>query len=133
MEQELNHLKIASDLLYKYEGREWEQLFKYGSEFPALVKLHENKEYIRDVMKKVRNTGDKTKIEDINSLSDGADYFKYQKQVNTSIDQVASHAVIAERIKKSGEDFRYEDKPSAERTLRERKADNVDLARVKGA
>ena len=133
LEQELNHLKIASDLLYKYEGREWEQLFKYGSEFPTLVKLHENKEYIRDVMKKVRNTGDKTKIEDINSLSDGADYFKYQKQVNASIDQVASHAVIAERIKKNGEDFRYEDKPSAERTLRERKADNVDLARIKGA
>ena len=132
LEQELNHLKIAADMLYKYEGREWEQLFKYGSEFPTLVKLHENKEYIREVMKKVRNTGLNTKIEDVNLLGDGADFFKYQKQV-VDTKTMASHTVIDEHIRKFGEDYRYEDKQSAERTLRDRKADNVELGRIKGA
>ena len=131
LEQELNHLKIACDLLYKYEGREWEQLFRYGSEFPPLIKLHENKEYVRDVMATVRNTADKTKIVDINSIPDDANYFKYQKQVNNRPEQVASHAVIARRIDKCGEDYRYEDKPSVEKTLRDRKMDNIDLGRVK--
>ena len=132
LEQELNHLKIAADMLYKYEGREWEQLFKYGSEFPTLVKLHENKEYIREVMKKVRNTGLNTKIEDVNSLGDGADFFRYQKQV-VDTKTMASHTVIDEHIRKFGEDYRYEDRQSAERTLRDRKADNVELGRIKGA
>ena len=34
-EEELGHLKIASDILKKYEGREWEQLFVGGAEFPS--------------------------------------------------------------------------------------------------
>lgn len=130
-EQELNHLKIASDLLYKYEGREFEQLFRYGSEFPPLIKLHENKEYVREVMATVRNTGKKTEIVDINTLPDDADYFRYQKQVNGRPEQVASHVVIERHIEKFGEDYRYEDKPNAEKTLRDRTADNIDLGRVK--
>lgn len=132
LEQELNHLKIASDLLYKYEGREWWQLFRYGAEFPQIVKLHENKEYVREVMSTIRNTGNKTEITDINSMPDDAAYFKYQKQVNARPDQVASHAVIERYINKFGEDYRYEDKQSAEKTLRDRKHDNMDLGRVKG-
>ena len=53
-EEELTHLKIASDLLKKYEGREWQQLFVGGSDFPSLIKLKSNKEYIRDVIKSDR-------------------------------------------------------------------------------
>lgn len=132
LEQEINHLKVASDMLYKYEGREWEQLFKYGSEFPDIVKLHENKEYVREVMKRVRNTAVNTKIEDINSLSEGADFFRYQRQA-VDVKNMASHNVIEEHIKKFGEDYRYEDKQSTERTLRDRKADNTELGRIKGA
>ena len=57
---------------------------------------------------------------------------KYQKQVNARPDQVASHAVIERYINKFGEDYRYEDKPSAEKTLRDRNKDNMELGRVKG-
>lgn len=131
-EQELKHLKIAAELLYKYEGREWEQLFLGGAEFPATIKLRSNKEYVREVMKSVRNTAVKEDIVQLEDLDNGADFFKYQKQVNTSITNVPSHAVIDKYIKKHGEDYRYEDKPSAEKTLRDRKADNVDLGRIKG-
>ena len=131
-EEELKHLKIASEMLYKYEGREWEQLFVGGAEFPSLLKLKANKEYIRDIIKSVRLTGYKDVMININDMPDNADFFKYQRQVNTSVGQVASHNVIEKYIKRNGEDYRYEDKPHVEKILRDRKVDNTDLGRKKG-
>ena len=80
-EQELTHLKIASDMLYKYEGREWEQLFVSGSDFPSLLKLKSNIGYLREVINNtVRNTSLKESTIKVDDLNDGADFFKYQKQ-----------------------------------------------------
>jgi uncharacterized protein YbgA (DUF1722 family) len=131
-EEELKHLKIASDMLYKYEGREWEQLFVGGAEFPSLIKLKSNKEYIREVLKTIRLTGYKEVTVPINDMPDTASYFKYQRQVNPSTSQVASHNVIDKYIKKFGEDYRYEDKPHVDKLLRNRKEDNTELGRRKG-
>ncbi len=132
-EEELTHLKIASDMLYKYEGREWEQLFALdGSDFPALIKLRENIQYVRDIMKDVRLTSLKEDMLKIDDIPDGANYFKYQKQVNASIGSVATHNVIENYIKKYGEDYRFEVSPSVEKTLRDRKNDNTELGRKKG-
>jgi hypothetical protein len=131
-EEELKHLKIASDMLYKYEGREWEQLFVGGSDFPSLIKLKSNKDYIREVIKSVRLTGYRDIMVDVNELPDSEDFFKYQRQVNSSVSQVASHNVIEKYIKQNGQDYRYEDKPNIEKTLRERNVDNTDLGRKKG-
>ncbi len=131
-EEELKHLKIASEMLYKYEGREWEQLFLGGAEFPSLIKLQSNKEYIREVLKNVRLTGFKELTIPLEDIPDSAEFFKYQRQVNSSVGQVASHNVIEKYIKKYGEDYRYEDKPHVDKTLRDRTVDNTDLARKKG-
>lgn len=131
-EEELNHLKIASDILYKYEGREWQQLFVTGSDFPALIKLQSNKEYIRDVINKtVRNTGYREDVVALKTLSDSADFFKYQSKVNSQESNVASHLVIDKYIKKHGEDYRYQDSTHPEKTLKDRKTDNTCLARKK--
>ena len=132
LDQELTHLAIASEMLKKYEGRDWEQMFVGGAEFPSLLKLKSNKEYIRKVMGQVRLTGRKEDTIDINEISDSADFFKYQKQVNPSVSQVASHLVIDKYINKFGNDYRLEDKPNPEKTLRDRKVDNTELARKKG-
>ncbi len=131
-EQELNHLKIASDMLYKYEGRDWEQLFVGGADFPSLIKLKSNIPYVREVINTVRKTGYKESTVDIDDMPDSADYFKYQKQVNSSVSQVASHNVIENYIKQNGQDYRFETKPNPEKTLRDRKVDNTELGRVKG-
>ena len=131
-EQELGHLKIASDLLKKYEGRHYKELFPI-EEFPSLLELKSNKEYIRKVMNSVRLTGNKESMIDIGKLADDADFFRYQNTVNKDIGKVASHSVIDKYIREYGEDYRYEDKPSVEKTLRDRKTDNVDLARIKNA
>ena len=131
-EQELNHLKIASSMLVKYEGREWEQLFVGGSEFPDLIKLHENKDYIRDIISKhVRDTGIKEDIIPLKNLNDNADYFRYQAKVCPTETQVASHLVIDKYIDKYGEDYRYQDSPNPEKTLRDRNKDNTCLAKNK--
>lgn len=131
-EEELKHLKIASDMLYKYEGREWEQLFVGGAEFPSLIKLKSNVSYIREVINTVRLSAYKETTVKVDDLPDNADFFKYQRQVNSSVSQVASHAVIDKYIKKNGKDYRFEEKPNPEKTLRDRTVDNTDLGRKKG-
>ena len=130
--EELTHLKIASEMLKKYEGREWEQLFVGGSDFPALIKLRANKEYIRDVMKTVRNTGYKEITININDMPDSADFFKYQRKVNNSVEKVASHLVVKKRISKHKEDYRFENKANEEKIMRDRSVDETSLARKKG-
>ncbi len=133
-EEELKHLKIASEMLKKYEGREWTDLFLGGADFPSLLSLKDNKDYIRDVIAKtVRNTGYKEIMVKLDDLSDSADFFKYQRQVCPNENQVASHLVIDKRIKKFGEDYRFEVKSNPEKTLRNRKEDNTVLARKKNA
>ncbi len=129
--QELKHLKIASDLLLKYEGRDFNQLFP-TAEFPSLIKLHDNKEYVRKVMNDVRLTGYKEDTLPVDDLPDSADFFRYQRQVNSNVNQVASHVVIDKYIAKNGKDYRYEVKQSAEKSLRDRKVDNTELGRKKG-
>ncbi len=131
-EEELKHLKIASEMLYKYEGREWEQLFIGGAEFPSLIKLQSNISYVREVINTVRKTGYKEITVQLNDLPDNADFFKYQRQVNSSVSSVASHQVIDKYIKKHGEDYRFEKNPNPEKTLRDRTVDNTELARKKG-
>ncbi len=131
-EQELTHLKIASDLLLKYEGREWEQLFVGGAEFPSLIKLKSNINYIREVMNTIRNSAYRETTVKVDDLPDSADFFKYQRKVNSSVGQVASHNVIEKYIKKNGQDYRFEVKPNPEKGLRNREKDNTELGRKKG-
>ncbi|MBQ0099714.1 MAG: hypothetical protein KBS91_04130 [Firmicutes bacterium] len=130
-EQELTHLKIASETLRQYEGRAYQQLFP-EEDFPSLIKLKQNIEYVRKVMNDVRLTGDKESYKKIDFLKDDAEYFNYQKQVNNNLNNVATHKVIQTYIDKNGQDYRFEVKPNPEKTLRNRKEDNIDLGRVKG-
>ena len=132
LEQELTHLKIASDLLLKYEGREWQQLFVGGADFPSLIKLKSNINYVREVINTVRNSAYRETMVKVDDLPDSADFFKYQRKVNSAIPQVASHAVIDKYIKKNGQDYRFEVKPNPEKTLRDREKDNTELGRKKG-
>ena len=65
-------------------------------------------------------------------MPDTAEFFKYQKTVNNSLSNVASHNVIEKYIKKHNTDYRFEVGESVEKTLRNRSVDNTDLARKKG-
>ena len=130
-EDELVHLKKISELLYKYEGKHYQEVL-INLDFPELLSFRENKSYIRDVLKSIRLTAQKENFIDINSLPKNNNFEKYQKSVVKNPLGAPSHKVIDKYIKKYGEDLRYETAPHPEKALRDKKRDNVKIGRVKG-
>lgn len=130
-EMECAHLKIACYLLEKYEKTSPKKVIGNG-EFPTLLKLGTNKQYVRDVLERtVMLTGDRQSYIDIMKLKDNADFFLYQNEILPDEETVASHMVVNEVIKKHGSDYRYQDKPNPIKELQNRKKDNTTLARKK--
>ena len=132
-EEEVAHLHKACELLQKYEGKVWEQLFPTGGEFPELLKFRSEKEYIRNVLKTVRLTAVEEGFKPLNDLPDTFRYFNYNKSVNGNINQVGTHSVIDLTIGKFGKDYRLEDKTHPVSALSKRTEDNTEVGRVKNA
>ena len=133
LEQEIAHLHSAVRLLNKYEGKEWQQVIPNG-EFPELIKLHENKDYIRHITQKtINNTSLKETYINVDKLADDADFFKYQKKVHSNPANERGHTVIVDHIKEYGKDYRYQDKEHPVKALRSRTEDNYSIGREKSA
>jgi hypothetical protein len=129
--QEIAHLHKAADLLQKYEGKDWQQVIPNG-QFPKLLKLGPNINYVRDVIKAtVEMTADREGYINVNDLPNDADFFMFQDIVNPDKCIVPSHCVIDKYIKSNGIDYRYEVAPNPIESLRNRKVDNTTLGRVK--
>ena len=125
---EITHLK-------KFENKSYESVIGTG-EFPKLLKLGGNKEYIRKVLGSTilltaDNTQEKFDYKDIKKISDDHRYFDYQKYMSGDPDRNPSHLVIEKAIEKLGQDFRYQDSDHPVKELRNRKDDNVKIARTK--
>ena len=130
LDVELAHLHFANELIKKYEKRDYTEVIGTG-EFPELLRLHENKDYVREVLKNtVTNTALKEGYEDICRLPSDADFFKYQKKVNDIPEEERGHTVIVDHIERFGEDYRFEEKENPIPELRSRKEDNFDVGRV---
>ncbi len=132
---EVSHLKVAAKLLKKYEGRTFESLCGTG-EFPQLLKLGGNKEYIRKVLASTINlTADNTaKISDytdVRKIPSAHRYFDYQKYMSGIPENNPSHLVIKKAIERLGQDYRYQDSEHPVKELRNRKNDNVKISRTK--
>ncbi len=126
-EQELAHLHSALKLLQKYEKKSWEEVIP-GGEFPPLLKLQANKEYVRKVLAKtVTLTGDRESYADVSSLKDDADFFKYQKKTNAKPEKERGHTIIAEHIDMFTSDYRFQEKEHPIPTLRKRDKDDFEL------
>ena len=129
LEQEIAHLHASLENLRKYENKDWQDVIP-EAEFPELVSLHSNIEYVRKILKNtVENTADREVYININDLEDGANFFKYQNKVNEKPEQVASHKVIVEHINQFGEDYRFETKLNPRKELQNRQEDNICLGR----
>lgn len=101
-------------------------------EFPKLLTLGTNKEYVRDVLERtVLLTGNRQGYVDIMKLKENADFFLYQQEIIPNEQTVPSHVVINKAIEKFGQDYRYQDKPNPIKDLQNRKKDNVNIARKK--
>ena len=132
---EVTHLKTAAKLLKKFENKSYESVFGDG-EFPKLLKLGGNKEYIRKVLGSTilltaDNTHEKFDYKDIKKISDDHRYFDYQQFMSGDPERNPSHLVIEKAIEKLGKDFRYQDSDHPVKELRSRNNDNVNIARTK--
>lgn len=127
--QEIAHLNVAKDMLQKYEDKSFEEIIP-NPEFPTLLKIGSNKEYVRQILK--NTIGLTAKFEDyvkVSSLPLDYEFFKYQNVVNKNVDKVPSHLVIEEYLKNNDTDYRYEDKPNPVKELQNRQKDNTTIAR----
>ena len=127
---EIAHLRKAAELLKKYEGKDWQEVIPCG-EFPAPLSLHENIEYVRNILgSTVQYTSICEGYEKLEDLPANASFFGYQKMINPTTNIVPSHNVIETHIRHCGRDYRYQVAPSPVRELRSRTADNTNVGRV---
>lgn len=128
--QEISHLHKAKELLYRYEGTEWESVIP-GGDFPQILMLRPNIEYVRKVIATTTgNTQCELEVVPLQTLPDDARFYCYQSIVNDDVACVASHNVIEKHIQLKNIDYRYETAPNPIPALRDRRNDNTTLARV---
>ena len=132
LEQEIAHLHASVKNLKKYEKKDWQEVIPKG-EFPELVKLGSNIEYVRKILKNtVENTANREGYINLNDLPDTADFFSYQKKVNKAPKDEAGHKVIDDHIARFGQDYRLKKEKNPVKALQDRKVDNINIGRVKG-
>lgn len=130
--EECGHLQYVAGLLQKYEGKPWQAVYTCGGDFPELLHLQGNIDYVRGVLAKTINyTRSGEGYVELKSLSDSTPYFKYQKMNIKKPENLPSHVVIKNHIKEFGQDYRYETKKNPVPSLMDRRVDNVDVARKK--
>ena len=133
LEMEINHLHKAAELLKKYEGKEWQEVIPCG-DFPAPISLHENIEYVRNVLgNTVQFTSKKEEYARVESLPVDSEFFRIQAQINSTTEIVPSHNVIEEFIRRRGADYRFQVSPSPVPELRNRREDNTEVGREPNA
>lgn len=130
-EMECAHLKEAIRLLEKYEKKKYTKVIGDG-DYPILLELGSNKEYIREVLATtITLTSKDMDYKDIHKLKDDDCYFSYQNAfVGEEVECVPSHVVINQAIKELGKDYRYQDEDHPIEELSDRKKDNTTIART---
>jgi rubrerythrin len=103
LNMELEHLRLACDMLRRYDNKEPEEFLP--SELPEPIRFEDNKEYVRQVLaNQVDLTSDGTEFVPVQHLPEDARYFEYQRIVNTG--GVPSEQVIEQHIQQVGKDYR---------------------------
>jgi len=130
---EIAHLHKAVELLEKYDGKSWQEVIPDGN-FPTPLSLHENIEYVRDVLENtVQFTSDREEYTKVDELPKDADFFNYQNIINPMTGIVPSHCVIETHMRKYNKDYRFEVAPNPVPELRDRCEDNTSVGRIPGA
>ena len=129
LEIEISHLHKAKEMLEKYKKIDYQQVIPDGN-FPEPICLHENIDYVRDVLKNtVQFTGLLEEYVNVNELPKDANFFEYQKIINPRVDIVPSHVVIETHIDGYGKDYRFEVASNPIKELRSRTEDNTSVGR----
>jgi hypothetical protein len=102
---ELEHLRLACEMMRRYEGVEPEEILPARLPEPTLFR--ENKEYVRQVLAgQVDLRSDGTQFVPLDQLPEDSPYFSYQRAVNDG-GFVPSEQVIEQYVAANGEDYRH--------------------------
>ena len=86
---------------------------------------------VRQVLRDTVNwTAQKERYVTVDSLRGENSFEEYQQRVNEPVEQVVSHRVIDDYIRRFGEDYRFETAQNPIPDLRVRTVDNVRVGRV---
>jgi hypothetical protein len=105
LNQEIEQLRIACEMMRKYEGIEAEEILP--KQLPEPTIFQDNKEYVRQILASqvdLQSTG--TQYIPRDQLPEDAYYFQYQQIVHGS-GFVPSEQVISEHINTFGNDYRH--------------------------
>ena len=129
-EEEVSHLHFAAQLLREFEGTDWQQVIP-GGEFPQLVALGSNVEYVRKVLaSQAELTAMREEYVPVGQLPENSDFFRYQALVNSDVNAVPSHQTIESYIRRYGTDYRFETQLNPIEALQNRKSDNTKVGRA---
>lgn len=131
-EIECSHLKEAIRLLEKHENKSFKSVIGDG-EFPLLLAISSNKEYVRNVIVNTANMTSKAMgYESVDDMPKDCTFCYYQDGfIGKAVEEVPSHQVIVSSIEKFGKDYRYEDSPHPIEELQNREKVNTTFARKK--
>jgi hypothetical protein len=104
LNMEIEHLRLACEMMRRYEGVEAEEILPRESPQPTL--FQENKDYVRKVLANqvsLRTMG--PQFIPLDQLPKDSRYFEYQRQVNGQF--IPSEQVIADHINARGGDYRH--------------------------
>lgn len=106
LNMEIEHLRLAAELMRAMDGRDPEAILP--PEMPAPLTFQPNKEYVRKVLaEQVSLTADEIDFVPMATLPRNHRYFEYQKTVHGK-GLVPSEAVIAEHSGREGGEYRLE-------------------------
>ncbi len=126
-EVELSHLNSARKLLNKYGKKDYEEVI-LDAKFPEPISLHENVEYVRNIMVQTAQfTGNLEDYKNISELEEGCRFFDYNKKITSPIREDAGHCIIEKYIRQNNKDYRFEVEESPLKPLRKRTKDNVEV------
>src|SRR5690606_11971889 len=105
LNMELEHLRIAGELMKRIERREPQEVIP--GPFISPLSFEDNKAYVRSVLQsQVDLTAQESMFVPVGSLPPDHRYFDYQRAVNNG--WVPSEAVIQQAIEVNGTDYRHE-------------------------
>ena len=105
--EEIEHLKIACDLMRKYEKKDPVEMLP--EQLPTLTIFQPNIDYVRQILSsQVDYTSHNMEFLPLAEVKDKSRYEKYQKAVNDSMRYIPSQKVIEENIKVHDHDYRVE-------------------------
>jgi len=104
LNMEIEHLRVACEMMRRYEGIEAEEILP--KELPEPTLFRENKQYVRQVLAdqdELRTVG--TQFVPLDQLPEDAKYFEYRDAVNGGF--APSERVIEEHVNAHGDDYRF--------------------------